>query len=113
VILPNTTPPSLLIAQFCLFRGTFRTLLRIVQFVQVAGTDGKGHLHPFAQEALLHLRFQEQIEAGAGEQQVRHRAGITEFASPGPGIVGAGLQQTTFFQVGAPVIVAEKVSTVD
>lgn len=68
---------------------------------------------PLAQEALLHFRFQEQIEAGACQQQIGHRARITQFASPGAGIVGAGLQQAALFQVRTPVIVAEKVAAVD
>ena len=85
-------PPFLFIAQLGLFGGAFRADLGIVQLVQMEGTDGKSHLDPFPQKALLHLSFQQQIEAGACEQQIRHRAGVAEFATPGPTVAGAGLQ---------------------
>jgi len=85
----------------------------IVQFIEMAGADCEGHLYPFAQKALFDFCLQKQIETGTCEQQVWHRARITQFAPPGTGVVGAGLQQTALFQIGTPVIVPKEIATVD
>ena len=78
----------------------------------VFATNGEGDLDAIPQKFAFDFSFEQKIAAVAHNQQLRHRATITETTSPRSGVLGIGINKPALFFVFSAEIVSVEISTV-